>query len=253
MDLGLNDRVFIVTAASSGLGFASAEQLVAEGAKVVLVARRADVLAEKVNALGEQNAVALAADLGDPTVPEAACKLALKQFQRLDGALISVGGPPKGTALENTDQQWTDAFNSVFLAALRTVRAVVAAATTDLVALALVLSSSVKSPVPGLAISNGLRPGLGMLVKELADELGPEGTRVLGLMPGTVFTERIQYLHGGADDPAAMRRNAEAAIPLRRLGEPSEFGKVAAFVLSPAASYLTGSVLAVDGGAMRSL
>lgn len=253
MDLGLTDRVFVVTAASSGLGFATAQQLVAEGAKVVLVARRTEVLAEKVSALGEQNAVALAADLADPSIPETACKLALKQYQRLDGAMISVGGPPKGTALENTDEQWQDAFNSVFLAALRTVRAVVAAATTDQLALALVLSSSVKSPIPGLAISNGLRPGLGMLVKELADELGPDGTRVLGLMPGTVFTERIQFLHGSAEDPEAARRSAEATIPLRRLGEPEEFGRVAAFALSPAASYLTGSVLPVDGGSIRCL
>ena len=115
------------------------------------------------------------------------------------------------------------------------------------------LSTSVKAPIPGLAASNGLRPGLAMLVKQLADELGPNGTRVVGLLPGRVATERVQHLDSLADDPEAARTRAEAAIPLRRSGRPEEFGRVAAFVLSPAASYLTGSMVAVDGGALRSL
>jgi 3-oxoacyl-[acyl-carrier protein] reductase len=116
-----------------------------------------------------------------------------------------------------------------------------------------VLSTSVKTPMPGLATSNGLRPGLAMLVKQLADELGPQGTRIVGLLPGRIETERIQYLDSLKEDPAAARATAEAAIPLRRSGRPEEFGRVAAFVLSPAASYLTGSVISVDGGAQRGL
>ena len=115
------------------------------------------------------------------------------------------------------------------------------------------LSTSVKVPIPSLAISNGLRPGLAMLIKQLADELGPDGSRVFGLMPGTVSTERIRVLHGQGADPAAARAAAESRIPLRRIGEPAEFGRVAAFLLSPAASYVTGSVIAVDGGALRAL
>jgi 3-oxoacyl-[acyl-carrier protein] reductase len=123
---------------------------------------------------------------------------------------------------------------------------------TDL-ALALVLSTSVKAPIAGLAASNGLRPGLAMLVKQLADELGPDGTRVVGLLPGRVATARVQHLDSLAEDPEAAQARAEAAIPLRRSGRPEEFGRVAAFALSPAASYLTGSMIAVDGGALRSL
>lgn len=253
MDLGLRDRVFVVTAASGGLGRASAARLVAEGARVVLVARRSDVLAEAVGELGSDHAVAVTADLTDPATAELACLVALRAFGRLDGALVSVGGPPPGTVLGTTDEQWTTAYDRVFLAALRVSRAVVGHATAPDLSLAWVLSTSVRSPVAGLATSNGLRPGLGMLVKQLADEIGPSGGRVVGLMPGRVETERTRELDAGDADPVAARAAREAAIPLRRYGTPDEFGRVAAFVLSPAASYLTGCVVPVEGGALRTL
>jgi 3-oxoacyl-[acyl-carrier protein] reductase len=253
MDLGLADRAFVVTAASSGLGRAVAEQLVAEGARVVLVARRAEMLAEAVSRMGPDRAVALAADLTDANTAETACALALDAFGRLDGALISVGGPAAGSVLGTSEEQWRGAFDSVFLAALRVSRAVVRHGTANDLCIAWVLSISVKMPISGLATSNGLRPGLAMLVKQLADELGPQGTRIIGLMPGSIETERVQYLDSLKDDPAAARASAEAAIPLRRYGRPEEFGRVAAFALSPAASYLTGSVIPVEGGAQRGL
>ena len=112
------------------------------------------------------------------------------------------------------------------------------------------LSTSVKAPVGGLAASNGLRPGLGMLAKTMADELGPRGVRVNGLLPGRVATDRLRELDG--PDPDVAARNA-AAIPLRRYGDPAEFGRVAAFLLCPAASYVTGAMVPVDGGALRAL
>lgn len=253
MDLGLTDKVFVVTAASGGLGRATADQLVAEGARVVLVARRAEQLDAAVADLGgHAHAVALAADLSDPDTATAAADLALRSFGRLDGALISVGGPPPGAVLGNTDEQWLAGFESVFLAGLRVTRAVVQAATGP-VALAMVLSSSAKTPIANLAISNGLRPGLAMLIKQLADEIGPAGGRVVGLLPGTIYTDRIKFLHGQGDDPEATRAAAAASIPLRRLGDPIEFGRVAAFLVSPAASYVTGSLVAIDGGVMRAL
>jgi len=253
MDLGLTDRVFVVTAASSGLGRAAAQQLVAEGGRVVLVARRAELLAEAVSQMGPDRAAALAADLTDASTAETACALALDAFGRLDGALVSVGGPPAGSVLGTSEEQWRAAFESVFLAALRVSRAVIRHGTASDLCIAWVLSTSVKMPMRELATSNGLRPGLGMLVKQLADELGPHGTRVVGLMPGAIDTERVQYLNSLRDDPAAARASTEAAIPLRRYGQPEEFGRVAAFVLSPAASYLTGSVIPVEGGAQRGL
>jgi 3-oxoacyl-[acyl-carrier protein] reductase len=253
MDLGLANRAFVVTAASTGLGRATAEQLVAEGARVVLVARRAELLAEAVSRMGPDRTVALAADLTDGNTAETACALALDAFGRLDGALVSVGGPPAASVLETSEDQWRSAFESVFLAALRVSKAVVRHGTAPDLCIAWVLSTSVKTPIPGLATSNGLRPGLGMLVKQLADELGPQGTRVVGLMPGAIETERAQYLDSLKEDPAAARASMEARIPLRRYGDPEEFGRVAAFVLSPAASYLTGSVIPVEGGAQRGL
>lgn len=253
MDLGLADRVFVVTAASGGLGRATATALVAEGARVVLVARRGELLAEAVAELGVDRAQALAADLADPTTAGRACDLALQTWGRLDGALVSVGGPPAGPVLAVPDATWTAAFDSVFLAALRVTRAVVEHGTAPDLSLGWVLSTSVRSPIGGLAVSNGLRPGLGMLLKQLADELGPQGTRLVGLMPGRVETDRTRHLDSLADDPAAARAAGEAAIPLRRYGSPAEFARVATFVLSPAASYLTGCVLPVEGGALRTL
>ncbi|OYN94704.1 3-oxoacyl-[acyl-carrier protein] reductase [Propionibacteriaceae bacterium ES.041] len=250
MDLGLTDRVFVVTAASSGLGFATAEQLVAEGARVVLVARREELLAERRAQLGEDRAVTLTADLAEPGVPEQACRLALDTFGRLDGAMISVGGPPGGKSLENSDDQWRAAFESVFLAAIRTIDAVVELGTADDLAIGLVLSTSVKVWLPGLTISNGLRPGLANLVSQYAAELGPRGVRLFGLMPGSIATERLQWSMEQADDPDRQRQQTAARIPLGRIGDPAEFGRVACFLLSPAAGYVSGTTIPVDGGVL---
>lgn len=175
---------------------------------------------------------------------------ALEAYGRLDGALVSVGGPPAGPALGLTDEQWRGAFDSVFLGAVRMCRAVVDALPPEGGSLGLVLSTSVKAPIAGLAASNGLRPGLGMLAKTMADELGPRAIRVNALLPGRVDTDRVRDLDG--PDPE-VRRSVEQTIPLRRYGNPEEFGRVAAFVLSPAAGYVTGAMIPVDGGITRAL
>lgn len=252
MDLGLAGRVFIVTAASGGLGLACAQQLVLEGARCVVVARRAHELQRVVADLGDDQAAALASDLTDSETATRAVDLAIERWGRLDGALVSVGGPIKGRVVDITDDQWTTAFAQVFLPALRIARATVARARPD-VRLAFVLSSSVKNPLSDMAPSNGLRPGLAMLIKQLADEIGPAGGRALGLMPGSIATERLMWLYDQTPDPVATRAAAEAEIPLRRLGRPNEFAQVAAFALSDSASYLSGSMIAVDGGRLRSL
>jgi 3-oxoacyl-[acyl-carrier protein] reductase len=252
MDLGLDGRVYLVTGGSRGLGFATATVLVAEGARVVLAARDEASVTEAAHKLGPDVAVGLAEDLGKPGTAERLVAAANARFGQLDGALISVGGPPPGTAMDTTDEQWRSGFETVFLGAVRTARSA-ANGLGDGGSICLVLSSSVRAPIAGLAVSNGLRPGLAMVAKSLSDELGPRGVRVNGLLPGRIATDRIRELDGMSGDPEDSRARNSAAIPLRRYGEPAEFGRAAAFLLSPAASYLTGVMLPVDGGALRAL
>jgi 3-oxoacyl-[acyl-carrier protein] reductase len=116
-----------------------------------------------------------------------------------------------------------------------------------------VLASSVRAPLPGLAISNGLFPGLAGVVKTLADEHGPSGVRINGLLPVRIATDRVRQLDALSGDPDEVRARLSLDIPLRRYGEPAEFGRAAAFLLSPAASYITGAMIPVDGGAIRSI
>lgn len=251
MDLGLNERVFIVTGGARGLGRATADCLVAEGARVVLSGRSEESLDAAVADLGDA-AAGVQADNADPQTPARLIAAARDRWGRLDGALISVGGPPKGPVTGITDEQWVDAFGSVFLGAIRLAREV-GTALENGGSLALVLSSSVRAPLADMAISNGLRPGLAMVAKTLADELGPRGVRVNGLMPGRVGTERVAELDAASGDPEAARAAAIATIPLGRYGEPEEFGRAAAFLLSPAASFVSGSMVPVDGGMLRAL
>ena len=247
MDLGLKDRVYVVTGGTKGLGRATADALVADGARVVVSSRSQESVDAAVAALGD-NARGLAADNADPGTADAAVQLAMDTWGRLDGALISVGGPPGTNPPNATDQQWRDAFESVMLGAIRVARTVVEQLSDDS-AIGLVLSTSVKQPVSGIEISSGLRPGLAMWAKHLADEIGPRGIRVFSMLPGRILTDRMTSLMPNADD----REQMSQTIPLRRMGSPEEFGRVGAFLLSPAASYLTGLVVPVDGGALRSL
>jgi 3-oxoacyl-[acyl-carrier protein] reductase len=251
MDLSLADRVYVVTGGARGLGRATADCLVAERARVVLSGRSADSLAAAAAELGDA-ATTVEADNADADTPARLIAAAHERWGRLDGALVSVGGPPKGPVTAMTDEQWTTAFASVFLGAVRLSREI-GGALGEGGSLALVLSSSVRAPLADMAISNGLRPGLAMVAKTLCDELGPRGVRVNGLLPGRVSTERVAELDALSGDADAARAAAEATIPLGRYGEPEEFGRAAAFLLSPAASFVNGVMLPVDGGMLRAL
>jgi 3-oxoacyl-[acyl-carrier protein] reductase len=251
MDSQLADLVFVVTGGSRGLGRATAALLVAEGAHVVVTGRDPDRLAEAVSALGER-ALGVVADNADPAAADEVVTSALHRWGRVDGALVSVGGPPTGTVMGTSDETWTSAFASVFVGALRIARAV-AGAIEGPGSIAFVLSSSVKAPLADLAVSNGLRPGLAMAAKTLADELGPRGIRVNGLLPGRIGTERVAELDASTGNADAARERALGSIPLARYGEPEEFARAAVFLLSPLSSFVSGVMLPVDGGMLRAL
>lgn len=251
MDLQLTDRVYVVTGGGRGLGRATAEVLVAEGARVVVSGRHRSTLDAAAASLGDA-CLPVAADNADPATADRLVGAALERWGRLDGALVSVGGPPPGSVMSTSDEDWARSFDTVFLGAVRIARSV-ASAIEGPGSIAFVLSTSVRAPLADLAISNGLRPGLGMVAKTLADELGPRGIRVNGLMPGRVETERVRELDDATGDGDAARARWIERIPLRRYGEPEEFGRVAAFLLSPASSFVSGAMVPVDGGMLRAL
>jgi 3-oxoacyl-[acyl-carrier protein] reductase len=268
MDLGLRDRAYLVTGGSRGLGFAAAQALVAEGARVLISAPHQATAESAAARLGQDpgagTAAWIVADNADPAAPGQLIAAARDRFGRLDGALISVGGSPAGTVAATGDDAWRSAFETVFLGAVRLARALVAdlsGTDTDGAAaltgtggsIAFVLAASVRAPLPGLAISNGLFPGMAGVVKTLADEHGPSGVRINGLLPVRVATDRVRQLDALSGDPDEVRARLSLSIPLRRYGEPAEFGRTAAFLLSPAASYITGAMIPVDGGAIRSI
>ncbi|MGY1680422.1 SDR family oxidoreductase [Geodermatophilus sp. SYSU D01176] len=251
MDLGLGGRGYLLTGASRGLGLATARALVADGARVLVSSRCSRAVDAAVASLGGAPAAhGLAADLTDAGTAERLVAAAQERLGRVDGLLVSVGGPEPGGVLDTPEQAWRDGVESVLLGPLRLVRALVPHLGEGAV-IGFVLSTSARQPLAGLAVSNGLRPGLAMTAKQLADELAPRGIRVVGLLPGTFATELVVEREAGSGDPARARARAEADIPLGRVGDPAEFGRVTAFLLSPAASYVTGTTVAVDGGRLR--
>ena len=261
--------MYLVTGGSRGLGFAAAQALVADGARVLLSAPHESTAAAAVARLTKDvpgTAAWASADNADPAAPSQLMTAARDRFGRLDGALISVGGSPGGTIAGTGDDAWRSAFESVFLGAVRLARVLAsdlggerhegdapAPLTGTGGSIAFVLAASVRTPLPGLAISNGLFPGLAGVVKTLADEHGTSGIRINGLLPVRIATDRVRQLDALVGDPDEVRARVSRSIPLGRYGEPAEFGQVAAFVLSPAASYITGAMIPIDGGAIRSI
>jgi 3-oxoacyl-[acyl-carrier protein] reductase len=254
MMLGLKGKSFVVGGASRGLGRAVAEQLVAEGARVLLVARDATTIQEVAQELGEQ-AYPCAANLSEASnideVVEAATRLG-----GLDGVLVNSGGPPFGPALELSDDQWLEAFRILIGGPVRLLRALVPRMNEGASVL-FVTSSSVRQPIKNLDTSNVLRPGVAALAKCLANELGPR-IRVNSLAPGRIDTTRSRSLDESRAQALGIsveeqRRNVSEGIPLGRYGQPEELGRAATFLLSPAASYITGVSLQVDGGLVSAI
>jgi 3-oxoacyl-[acyl-carrier protein] reductase len=254
MDLGLTDRVYIVTGASTEMGRACADQLVAEGARLVLTGGDEDHLRVTAGELGgPERAITVSGDLADPGWETCLVAAAVARYGRLDGALVSVDVPPGVTVMQASDEQWRQSFESTFLGTMRLCRAVGSTVSFEGGSLVLVLSTAAKESVRNDALSNGLHPGLAMLAKNLGEELGPRNVRMNSVLPGLVGHDTQP--HGGnsptpEEDSSSVTENP---VPAHLLGEPLEFARPAVFLLSPAASFVSGTVLTVDGGRLRSL
>ena len=246
MDLGLKGRTALVTGASSGLGLASAEALAREGANVAMFARRRDLLEREADRIG---ALAVRGDVTIPKDLERAVETTVNAFGGIDVLVWNSGGPRPGTAVDVTPESLEEALELLFLPAVRLVGLCLPfleqSAGGRIVALT---SLAAKEPTAHLALSNALRPGLTGWLKTLARELGPKGITVNTVAPGRIATARLDELY-----PAGPTEADLAEIPLRRWGDPSEFGDVVCFLASERARYVTGQTVVVDGGLQRFL
>jgi 3-oxoacyl-[acyl-carrier protein] reductase len=246
MDLGLSRKSAIVCGASSGLGLGIAATLAAEGARVTMVARREAVLTERAKEIGGNPA---AGDLSDPLTAERVVDRAVSWAGGLDIVVWNSGGPPAGTASQLGPEDFQAALDLLYLPALRLIRAALPHLSTSAAGRILAITASgVKEPLPQIALSNGIRPGLAGYLKSLASDLAPAGITVNCIAPGRILTDRMRQLFpGGA--PAEQVNE----IPMRRYGSPEDVGAVAAFLASERASYLTGTTINVDGGLARAI
>jgi 3-oxoacyl-[acyl-carrier protein] reductase len=259
MDLGLKNLVALVAASSKGLGRATAVQLAREGAKVVICARGEDALyatRDEITAFGGE-VLAVPADVAAAEAPQALVDAALERFGRLDILVGNAGGPPPGGFLAFEESDWDAAIQLTLMSFVRLCYAAVPPLKQSGQGSILACTSiTVKQPIPNLVLSNSLRLAVTGLVKSLADELGPSGIRVNAICPGSTRTDRIEQLLADRAERAGTTVDEQAAkmaaeIPLGRIGRPEEFGRVAAFLSSPAASFVNGVSLLVDGGAYR--
>ena len=247
MELGLEGRTAIVCGSSSGMGLAIAEALAGEGANVALFSRRREVLEREADRIG---ALAVQGDLRIPQHLERLVQATVGAFGALDIVVLNGGGPPATQAESLTAAVIEEAVTLLLTSHVTLVGHCLphlrASGSGRIVAIE---SSSVREPIDGLALSTAVRPGVIGWLKTLARELGPDGITVNAIAPGQIDTERMRELHGeDGPSPKALQR-----IPLGRLGTAAEIGAVAAFLASERASYVTGTVIPVDGGLTRSL
>lgn len=249
MDLGLKDRRALVTAASRGLGRACAEALAAEGASVFISSR--DSAAIEATGKAIKAAGWSAADVSRDGEPEAMVAQARAKLDGLDILVINAGGPPPGTFETTSLESWESAFHLTLMSAVRLVKAALPhLKRSDQGRIVFITSISVRQPIATLVLSNSLRGGVAGLAKTLSRELAPNGITVNCLAPDAILTDRIRSLAaGGGNIDVELKRRA-AAAPMRRFGDPAEFGAACAFLCSQQAGYITGQTLGIDGGAL---
>ncbi|HXF25609.1 MAG TPA: SDR family oxidoreductase [Gemmatimonadaceae bacterium] len=262
MDLGIRDKVALVTASSRGLGRAVAEELAAGGANLVLCARSQSSLDETVRAITSSSGVkviSIVADISDPAAVERVWNCARDEFGRVDILVNNAGGPPAGPFEAHPPSVWTDAWRLTFESAVNMTRSVLPGMKQRLWGRIINITSiAVKQPVDGLILSNSVRAAVTGFARTLANEVATYGVTVNNVMPGYTLTDRIADL---AESNATRRGTTaeaeiaamESQIPMRRLGTPREFAAMVAFLASERASYTTGASIPVDGGWIRSL
>ncbi len=258
MDLRLTGKVALVAGASRGLGFAVAQELARGGARVSIASRDDKAIQAAAGRIGG-DVLAMPLDVRSGDGIQRWVSATADKFGGIDLLFSNSGGPPAGAALSFDDSAWQDAVNLLFFSALRMVRAAVPAMQArGKGAILMSTSSSVKEPISNLGLSTVLRASVSALAKTLALELAGSNIRVNQIVPGRIDTDRVRQL----DEINATKQNisadqakskAIATIPMGRYGEPEEFGRVAAFLLSDAASYMTGATVQVDGGLIRSV
>jgi 3-oxoacyl-[acyl-carrier protein] reductase len=252
VDLGLEGTAAIVGGASSGMGLAIARTLTAEGARVTMLARGPERLASA--AAGIDGALTVAGDVRDLSALEQAVELTVAERGRLDIVVNNAGGPPPGTFESTAPEAWADAFELSLNSAVRLTRLALphlrAGGRGRVVN---ITSWSVREPIPNLMLSNAIRPAVVGWAKTLAHELGPDGITVNTIAPGKIDTPRVRELWQHWPDPEEAQARDIAAIPVRRIGTPEEIGAAVAFLCSEQAGYISGVVLAVDGGALRGI
>lgn len=262
MDLNLKGQVAVVTAASRGLGYATARALAAEGAAIVLSSRSQTSVDRAAQTIHDETGVDVLAVAADVTDSDAILHLrdaALDRFGRVDALYLNAGGPPAGGFLDFTPEDWEKATTLTVQSAVELAYAFVPTMKAQSAGSILANTSvSVRHPLDNLILSNSLRLAVVGLVKSLSIELGPYNIRVNAIAPGWTRTERVDQLleanaskNGTTSEAEAEKTSQE--IPLRRIAEPEEYARAAAFLLSPAASYITGVTLNVDGGRARAV